>query len=70
MFYEFNKYPDDDKKSGYGYELEKEPNLFQLHLLNHAPGVVKRDEGFPPCYACLLKHAVQPHKGSDQCNKK
>ena len=40
---EFNCNPDSDELACDRNELQEEPDIFKLHLFNHAPGIVKGD---------------------------
>jgi hypothetical protein len=42
-----------------GMNWSQNQTFLILAFSNHAPRVVKRDEGFPWLYACFFKHAIQ-----------
>ena len=56
----FDGDPDADELAGDGNKLQEEPIFFKLHLLHHAPGVVKRDKCLPAFNAGFFEHAVHP----------
>jgi hypothetical protein len=70
MLYKFYTDPDRYKLPGDRYQLQKKPNFSQLHFFNHAPGIVKRDKGFPGFNACFFEHAVKADVPKDEGENK
>ena len=67
MLHKFDAYPDGDELPRNRNQLKKEPVFFQFHFLNHAPGIVKRHQGFPGCNTGFFKHTIHsnmPAQGS------
>jgi hypothetical protein len=47
VLYKFDIYPDTDKLSDNGNELEPKPVFFQLHGFHHFPGIIIWYQGLP-----------------------
>ena len=58
MLNKFYTNPDGNKLPGNRHQLKKEPVFFEFHFLNHAPGIIKRDQCFPGGDTCLFKHPI------------
>lgn len=61
MFNKFDSYPNRDELPCDGDELQEKPDFAELHLIYHAPGIVKRYQRFPWLYAGFPEHAVHAY---------
>jgi hypothetical protein len=68
VFNEFYGDPDRNELACDGDQLKEEPTSVQFHFFNHAPGVVKRYQGFPGFDPGFPEHAINTNMPSDSGN--